>query len=127
MEENRNSNKSPLAVAGLVLGIAALVTSFFPIVNFVSILIGTLAVILGIVCLILRVSKGKAILSLICGLLAVVIALSVLFFVFYAIGEGIEAGFDDIGNGITDVLDRFMSTMEKSGAPAEETIAVFTE
>lgn len=127
MEENRNSNKSPLAVAGLVLGIAALVTSFFPIVNFVSILIGTLAVILGIVCLILRVSKGKAILSLICGLLAVVIALSVLFFVFYAIGEGIEAGFDDLGDSLSGLLDKYLSTIDTSDVPTEETLGAFTE
>ena len=81
----------------------------------------------AVICLFFRVSKRKAVIALVLAILAVAVSLCLWIFLMHAIGEGIEAGFDDIGNGITDVLDRFMSTMEKSGAPAEETIAVFTE
>lgn len=111
MNTNKKGNESPLATAGLVLGISALVTSFFPMVDLVSIPVGILAAIFGIVCLVGNVSKGKAIVSLVCGILAVVIALSVLFIVFYAIEEGIEEGFDDIGDGITNAVDEYLSTL----------------
>ena len=127
MEENRNKRKSCLATVALIMGIIALVTAFTPAITYVSVFFSVLATVFAVICLFFRVSKRKAVVALVLAILAVAVSLCLWIFFIHAIGEGIEAGFDDIGNGIRDVLDRFMSTMEKSGAPAEETIAVFTE
>lgn len=75
-QENNNIKKNGFATAGLVLSIVGICTSFIPIINNASFFLGILAVIFAIVSLIKKSSKGKAIASLILGILSIIITLS---------------------------------------------------
>lgn len=66
--------KSSLCTAGLVLGIIGVCTSFIPIINNLSFVMGILAVIFGLVS-IKKASKGKMIATVILGILAIIITL----------------------------------------------------
>lgn len=65
-----------LATASMVLGIIAICTSFIPIINNASFVMGILAAIFGIIVLLKKGKKGKAIAGLILGVLAIVFTLS---------------------------------------------------
>lgn len=69
------TQKSSLCTAGLVLGIIGVCTSFIPIINNLSFVMGVLAVIFGLVS-IKKASKGKMIATIILGILAIVITLN---------------------------------------------------
>ena len=69
------TQKSSLCTAGLVLGIIGACTSFIPIINNLSFVMGFLAVIFGLVS-IKKASKGKMIATVILGILAIIITLS---------------------------------------------------
>ena len=69
------TQKSSLCTAGLVLGIIGVCTSFIPIVNNLSFVMGILAVIFGLVS-IKKASKGKMIAIVILGILAIIITLN---------------------------------------------------
>lgn len=69
------TQKSSLCTAGLVLGIIGVCTSFIPIVNNLSFVMGILAVIFGLVS-IKKASKGKMIATVILGILAIIITLN---------------------------------------------------
>ena len=58
MEEKK---KSGFATAGLVLGIIGICTSFIPILNNISFILGLIGILFGIVSLIKKASKGQAI------------------------------------------------------------------
>lgn len=73
MEETK---KSGFSTAGLVLGIIGVCTSFIPIINNLSFVMGVLAVIFGIVALAKKAGKGKIIASIILGVLAIVITIN---------------------------------------------------
>ena len=73
MVENK---KNGLATVGLVLGIIGISTSFIPIINNASFVLGILSVIFGIISLVKKNIKGKAITALILGVLAIIITLS---------------------------------------------------
>ena len=73
MVENK---KNGLATVGLVLGIIGISTSFIPIINNASFILGILSVIFGIISLVKKTIKGKAITALILGVLAIIITLS---------------------------------------------------
>lgn len=75
MSSNAETQKSSLCTAGLVLGIIGVCTSFIPIVNKLSFILGALAVIFGLVS-IKKAGKGKLIATIILGILAIVITLS---------------------------------------------------
>lgn len=77
MAEHGEVKKSGLGTAGLVLGIVGICTSFIPIVNNLSFVMGILAVIFGIIALAKKDSKGKTITTIILGVLAVVITINV--------------------------------------------------
>ena len=72
-EETKNSG---FATAGLVLGIIGACTSFIPIINNLSFILGILAIIFGIVALIKKSGRGKVIVSIILGIVAIAITLS---------------------------------------------------
>ena len=72
-EETKNSG---FATAGLVLGIIGACTSFIPIINNLSFILGILEIIFGIVALIKKSGKGKVIASIILGIVAIAITLS---------------------------------------------------
>lgn len=69
------TQKSSLCTAGLVLGIIGVCTSFIPVVNNLSFVMGILAVIFGLVS-IKKASKGKMIATVILGILAIIITLN---------------------------------------------------
>lgn len=71
-----NTKKSGFATAGLVLGIIGLCTSFIPIINNLSFVMGILAIIFGIIALTKKSGKGKVIASIILGILAIAITLN---------------------------------------------------
>ena len=68
--------KSGLATAGLVLGIIAIVGSWIPFLNVLSIILAVLAVIFSAVPLFQKRSKGSAIAGLVLGILTIIIAFS---------------------------------------------------
>ena len=70
------TNKRGLAIAGLVLGIVGVCTSFIPIINNLSFVMGNLSVIFGIISLVKKIGKGKAITAIILGILAIVITIN---------------------------------------------------
>lgn len=73
MEETK---KSGFSTAGLVLGIIGVCTSFIPIINNLSFIMGVLAIIFGIVALIKKAGKGKIIASIILGIIAIAVTLN---------------------------------------------------
>lgn len=70
------TNKRGLAIAGLVLGIVGVCTSFIPIINNLSFVMGILSVIFGIISLVKKIGKCKAITAIILGILAIVITIN---------------------------------------------------
>ena len=75
MSNHAEVEKSSLCTAGLVLGIIGVCTSFIPIINNLSFIMGILAVIFGLVS-IKKASKGKMIATVVLGILAIVITLN---------------------------------------------------
>lgn len=76
MGSHSETQKSGLCTAGLVLGIVGVCTSFIPIINNLSFFMGVIAIIFGLVS-IKKASKGKMIATVILGIIAIVITLSV--------------------------------------------------
>lgn len=71
------NKKSGLATAGFVLGIIGIATSFIPIINNASFVLGVLATIFGIIALIKKNgSKGKTITAIILGILTIVFVIN---------------------------------------------------
>lgn len=68
--EKEEKRKSGFATAGLILGIIAICTSFIPIINNLSFILGFIGLIFGIVSLIKKASKGMAIAAIIICFLA---------------------------------------------------------
>ena len=102
--------ESGLTKAGLVLGIIAIATSFIPVINNASIIMGILAFVFGIIGLVKKVDiKGKAIASVVLGALSVIIALS------------LQAQWVDDLNKLSDDLNE--SIDEMSGNKTEELLA----
>ena len=75
MANNGQTEKSGLCTAGLVLGIIGVCTSFVPIINNLSFIMGVLAVIFGLVS-IKKAGKGKMIATIVLGVLAIMITLN---------------------------------------------------
>lgn len=75
MSEHAETKKSGLATAGLILGIIGICTSFIPIVNNISFILGVLAIIFGLLT-IKKAGKGKVITAIILGILSIVITLN---------------------------------------------------
>ena len=75
MSNHEETQKSGLCTAGLVLGIVGMCTSFIPIINNLSFFLGVLAIIFGLVS-IKKAVKGKLIITIILGILAIVITLT---------------------------------------------------
>ncbi len=75
MANNEQTEKSGLCTAGLVLGIIGVCTSFVPIINNLSFVMGVLAVIFGLIS-IKKAGKGKMISTIVLGVLAITITLN---------------------------------------------------
>lgn len=100
MVENE-TKKSGLATASLVLGIIGACTSFIPIVNNISFILGALAIIFAIVAFIKKAGKGKLIAGLILGILAIVITINMQKAVADALKE-VSSGLDKATGGQTE-------------------------
>lgn len=98
------TKKSGFATSSLVLGIIGICTSFIPIVNNMSFLLGIIAVIFGIVSLAKKASKGMAIAGIIISILAIMITISSQ----KALSDGLDAISKDLdkatGNSTEEVL-----------------------
>lgn len=70
------TKKSGLGTAGVILGVVGVCTSFIPIINNLSFVLGVLAVIFGFIALSKKDSKGKVIAVIILGIAAIAITLS---------------------------------------------------
>lgn len=75
-EERVGKRGGAIVTAGLVVGIIGICTSFIPIVNNASFVLGILAVVFGGIGLYKKLGKGKAVSALVLGILSVVITLS---------------------------------------------------
>lgn len=114
----KTPGSSGLAVAGLALGIIAIVLSGIPIINNIAFVLGLLALIFGIVVLAKskNAGKGKAITAIVLGALSMVVVLTA------------QAFYGSILNQATDSLEQtnaeLQSTANKaSGNATEELLA----
>ena len=73
MEEKKNTG---FATASMVLGIIAICTSFIPIINNASFLLGILALIFGIVAISKKSKLGKCLAGIILGILSIIITIA---------------------------------------------------
>ncbi|MDR2930675.1 MAG: hypothetical protein LBV06_07225 [Propionibacteriaceae bacterium] len=69
---------SGLAIAGLVLGVLAILGSFIPLLNIGAIILGVLAAVLGLIALLTHRPKGLSLAALLLGVIAIVISVVVL-------------------------------------------------
>ena len=76
MASHAETNKTGFGTASLVLGIIGICTSFIPIINNLSFVMGILSVVFGIIAFAKKDRKGKVVISIILGILAVVITLN---------------------------------------------------
>lgn len=70
------TRRSGFSTAGLVLGIIGVCTSFIPIINNLSFVMGILAIIFGVIAFAKKDSKGKAITVIILGILAIAVTIN---------------------------------------------------
>lgn len=108
MGTHSETQKSGLCTAGLVLGIVGVCTSFIPIINNLSFFMGVIAIIFGLVS-IKKASKGKMIATVILGIIAIVITLSV------------QKAASDTLDAVSDSLDT------ATGSNTEEVLANYVD
>jgi len=72
--EEKNTKRG-IATAGLVLGIIGVCTSFMPIINNLSFIMGIIAVIFGLIA-VKKAGKGKIVATIILGVLAIVFTIN---------------------------------------------------
>ena len=100
----KDSKKSGLAIAALVLGIVGVCLSFIPIINNLAFFLGILAIIFGIIPLVKKSGKGLAIAGLVLGIAAIGITLAMQ----NAASKAIDEAFSDFdkanGEKTEDVL-----------------------
>lgn len=110
----KTPGSSGLAVAGLALGIIAIVLSGIPIINNIAFVLGLLALIFGIVVLAKskNAGKGKAITAIVLGALSMIVVLTA------------QAFYGSILNQATDSLEQtsaeLQSTADKATGDATE-------
>lgn len=95
MEKTR---KSGFATAGLVLGIVGVCTSYIPIINNLSFIMGLLAFIFGIIALCQKANKGKSIAVIILGLLAIIIT----YYSQKLVVDTLNNAVDDMNNAVNE-------------------------
>lgn len=86
-----SGNKSGLATAGMVLGIIAIVGSWIPFLNVVSIVLGVLALIFSVIALVQKKSLGKAISGAVLGALSIIIAIAMIAAASKAIDDAVNS------------------------------------
>lgn len=107
-EYEEKNKKSGLATAGLVLGIIGVCTSFIPIINNLSFVMGIIGIIFGIIA-IKKAGKAKVIICIVLGILAIVLTV-----------KAQQSLVDDLN----DVVNEFNQGMDEiSGNRTEEILA----
>lgn len=117
-QQEKAQTTSGLATAGMILGIIGVATSFIPIVNNISFVLGILALIFGLVGL-FKKSFGKAIPALILGVLSIAITLAMQAAFVKAVDDTmdeINSSFEDLnqdidyasGNKTQDILNDYL-------------------
>ena len=97
---SQNKENSGLATAGMVLGIIAIVGSWIPFLNIVSIILAVLAIIFGLIPLFQKRSIGKAVTGVVLGVITIIIAVTLL-------------------NSATDAIDKALNADSSSTATSE--------
>lgn len=111
------NKKSGLAVAGLVLGIIAVVFSAIPVINYLAFIMGVLAAIFGLVCLGRKRSLGISITGVVLGIAAVAITIIV--------QSATAKAFDDTFGGLFDDVSSSSSQTAKQEDYGLNQTAVF--
>ena len=86
-------NKNGFCVTALVLGIIAIATSFVPIINNLSFILGLIGLVFAIIALKQKAPKGKTVTGLVLCVLSMVITL--------AVQSSISKQFDEINDNIS--------------------------
>ena len=103
----QETKKSGLATAGLVLGIIGVCTSFIPIINNLSFVMGILAVIFGLLAA-KKAGKGKVIASIILGIVAVIITINSQQAISDALDEASKELDQMTGNSTEEILENYV-------------------
>jgi len=110
-ENQPQKKKSGLLTAGWVLGIVGVCTSFIPIVNNASFVLGVLALVFGIIGLV-RKNRGKAIVAMILGVAAIAMTLVAQQTLSDAIDEAVDEFNQEMdylsGNKTQDILKQYL-------------------
>ena len=92
------NQKSGISTAGLVLGIVGVCTSFMPIINNLSFVMGIIAIVFGLIA-IKKAGKGKVIATIILGVLAIILTINAQ----QALTEGLNDAFNEINQGLDEM------------------------
>ncbi len=130
-EENKTAGTSGMAIAGLVVGILALVSSWVPIINnfsFVLALIGAILAIVGVVSTVRgkKAGRGLAIAALVVNVVAIVVVLATQSAYSNAIDEATTTDVTSVSSTTDATTDEDGTTDEASGA-AEADSASYTD
>ena len=108
MGSHSETQKSGLCTAGLVLGIVGVCTSFIPIINNLSFIMGVLAIIFGLVS-ITKASRGKMLATVILGIVAIVITLGAQKVASDALDTFSNSLNTATGDNTEEVLDKYLN------------------
>lgn len=104
--EEKVEKKSGLCTAGLVLGIVGVCTSFIPIINNLSFVMGLLAIIFGLISL-KKASLAKWIITVILGVLAIWFTISSQ----QALSESLNEALEDFSGDMNKISEEFNNSM----------------
>lgn len=95
------NKKSGLSTAALVLGIIGICTSFIPIINNASFILGVLSTIFGIISVCRKRGVGKGIAGIILGILTIAFVISAQ----KSLSEGLNKGIDEINKSLENTQE----------------------
>ena len=95
------NKKSALSTAALVLGIIGICTSFIPIINNASFILGVLSTIFGIISVCRKRGVGKGIAGIILGILTIAFVISAQ----KSLSEGLNKGIDEINKSLENTQE----------------------
>lgn len=95
------NKKSGLSTAALVLGIIGICTSFIPIINNASFILGVLSTIFGIISVCRKRGIGKGIAGIILGILTIAFVISAQ----KSLSEGLNKGIDEINKSLENTQE----------------------
>jgi hypothetical protein len=128
MSEDKNSKKTGLSTAGLVLGVIAIVLSFIPIINNLAFVLAILALIFGIIG-VAKKHGGKAIAATILAILSIIITLVVQKAASDALTKAVEDNFGTNSTNDDGSASIFADSkgLELEGEPVLDTSGMFAK